>query len=220
VSDASRDREANWRLDDELSTGLAGEQGSHQIDVVDWYTEEIPESIIGAGSIRLHNDGRKVADTISLMLRYKAGWSMTYNASLANSFQGAHEIFRGTNAAIKLGWTHGWMFKEADAPTQGWEVYANRQQFHKDEGITLIADATKLASQGKLAAGVGLEHPSLYYGLWEFFASIAGDGGAGGKPAACDIDAGHRAAVLSILANQAVVSGSAVKVDPAVVRGA
>jgi hypothetical protein len=50
------------------------------------------------------------------------------------------------------------MFKEADAPTQGWEVYANRQQFHNDEGITLIAGATKLAEQGKLKEGVGLPH--------------------------------------------------------------
>ena len=30
-------------------------------------------------------------------------------------------------AAIKLAWSHGWVFKENDAPTQGWEVYANRQ---------------------------------------------------------------------------------------------
>jgi hypothetical protein len=83
---------------------------------------------------------------------------LDYNATLANSYEGMHELFRGTNASIKLAWSHGWMFKEADAPTQGWEVYANRQQFHNDEGITLIAGATKLAEQGKLKEGVGLPY--------------------------------------------------------------
>ena len=72
-----------------------------------------------------------------------------------------------------MAWSHGWMFKEADAPTQGWEVYANRQQFHNDEGITLIADATKLASQGKLKQGVGLPHDSLYYSLFDFLKAIS-----------------------------------------------
>ena len=71
-------------------------------------------------------------------------------------------MFCGSNASIKLAWTAGWMFKEADAPTQGWEVYANRQQYFNDEGITLIADATKLASQGKLKEGIGLQNDSIY----------------------------------------------------------
>ena len=39
------------------------------------------------------------------------------------------------------------------------------QQFHDEQGITLIADATKLAAQGKLKEGIGLPHPELYYGL-------------------------------------------------------
>jgi hypothetical protein len=94
-----------------------------------------------------------------LRFEFEGGSLLDYNATLANSYEGMHELLRGKNASIKLAWTHGWMFKEADAPTQGWEVYANRQQFHNDEGITLIAGATKLAEQGKLKAGVGLPTP-------------------------------------------------------------
>ena len=45
------------------------------------------------------------------------------------------------------------MFKEADSPTQGWEVYANRQTFHNDEGITLIADATAARLAGQAEGG-------------------------------------------------------------------
>jgi hypothetical protein len=127
--------------------------------------------------------------------------------SLGNSFEGRHEVFHGSNAAIKLAWSHGWLFKESDAPTQGWEVYANRQQFHNDEGITLIADATKLASQGKLKEGVGLPYSPQYYALADFATSIIEK-----KPSACSADEGARATIVGICASQAVVSGKDVEI--------
>ena len=89
-------------------------------------------------------------DTVWCDLTFPEGVHLQYSATLANSYAGRYEVFHGSNSAIKLAWTAGWMFKEAGAPTQGWEVYANRQQFHNDEGITLIADATQLAAQDKL----------------------------------------------------------------------
>jgi len=132
-----------------------------------------------------------------------------YLASLTNSHGGKYELFRGSNAAIKLGWSHGWMFKEADAPTQGWEVYANRQQFHNDEGITLIAGATKLAEQGKLKEGVGLPHPSVYYSLWDFMVSCTE-----GKPAVADASVGARATIVAILAQQSIIEGKTIDITP------
>lgn len=210
ASDAARERELNWRLDPEVSLGLAGEWMSHQFDVAHWYTDDLPTKISGFGAIRLWNDGRKVADTAHVDLHFGA-YRLGASASLATSYLQRHEVFRGTNATIKLAWSHGWMFKEADAPTQGWEVYANRQQFHRDEGITLIAGATKLAEQGKLKDGVGLPYPSLYYPLWEFAQAVTQ-----GKKPVCDAEAGYKAAVMGILAARAVATGSEVTIDPAV----
>lgn len=97
------------------------------------------------------------------------------------------------------------MFKEADAPTQGWEVYANRQQFHNDEGITLIADATKLASQGKLKDGVRLPQPPLYYGIVDFLASIMEN-----RPIVSSMDEGVRATEIGILVDRAVRTGETI----------
>ena len=114
-------------------------------------------------------------DTIWCDFDFADGLHLQYQATLANSFEGRYEVFCGSNSAIKLAWTAGWMFKEADAPTQGWEVYANRMQFHNDEGITLIADATKLAEQGRLKEGVILPHPPLYYALGDFLRSVLED---------------------------------------------
>ena len=207
ASDADRERAFNWRLDPDLSLGLEGEWGVHQYDVFQWYSTRYPSIIRGAGSIRLHNDGRRVDDTVHVQLGMSDKSYIDYQASLASSFGGRYEVLHGTNATIKLAWTHGWMFKEADAPTQGWEVYANRQQYFNDEGITLIADATKLASQGKLKEGIGLPNDSLYYGLEDFYRSIIEN-----QPPVCTADEGMRATVVAILAHRAVVKGLPVTV--------
>lgn len=211
ASDPAREREINWQLDPELSLGLAGEIGVHQLDVFHWYLSAYPTSVRAGGSIRLHNDGRTVHDTIHADLAFDSGAILQYHATLANSFEGRHEVLHGSNASIKLAWTHGWMFKEADAPTQGWEVYANRQQFHNDEGITLIADATKLAAQGKLKEGIGLPHSAAYYALADFIKAAAAN-----TPPACTADEGGRATIVAILAAQAVRSGNPTPIDPAI----
>ena len=206
---AAEDKALNWRLDPEVTTGLAGEWGSHQFDVFHWYTGRYPTRVSGMGSIRLHDDGRTVHDTITCSLMFDRGEVATYNATLANSYEGMYELLRGTNAAIKLGWTHGWMFKEADAPTQGWEVYANRQQFHNDEGITLIAGATQLAEQGKLQDGVGLPHTPLWYGIETFLKSVTEN-----APVVCSADDGLRSTIVGIKTHEAITTGTEVAIDP------
>lgn len=209
ASNAAEEKARNWQLDPEVSIGLAGEFGTHQFDVTHWFANRYPVSVRGSGSIRLHNDGRKIADTIHCQLTFENGMVMTYEATLANSFESQYELFCGTMGAIKLSWTAGWLFKEADAPTQGWEVYANRHQFHNEEGITLIADATQLAAQGKLKEGVSLPNPPLYYSIEEFFRSVVNQ-----KPVVCTAQEGLRAAIVGILANQAVVTGNEIAIDP------
>lgn len=202
TSDASREKAVNWRLDPAVSIGLAGELFSQQLDVVRWYTGLEPTTFRGEGSIRLWDDGRTIADTVQLDVKLANGVRTQWLGSLATSYENRNEILFGENATIKLAWTHGWMFKEADAPTQGWEVYANRQQFHNDEGITLIADATKLASQGKLKEGVGLPNPSLYYALEDFIRACVEK-----KPVGCDAAEGLKSTIGGILANRSVVEG-------------
>ena len=199
----------NWRLDPEVSIGLAGEMGVHQFDVFHWFLNSYPTSVRGRGSIQLHEDGREVHDTIGCELTFPGDRQLFYDATLANSFDGTHEVFHGQMGTIKLSWTAGWMFKEADAPTQGWEVYANREYFHNEEGITLIADATKLAAQDKLKEGVGLPEPPLYYALADFLKSATEE-----KPVVCTASEGLRAAAVAISAHRALTSGETVTIDP------
>ncbi len=202
-------KEANWRLDPEVSLGLIGEIGAQQLDVFGWFRGKQPVSVSGSGSIALHRDGRQVPDTVAAHFRFDDGGVVSYEASLANSFGNQREVLRGTNAAFDLAWTHGWMFKEVDATTLGWEVYALRQSFHQDEGIILIADATKLAAQGQLKAGVGLPYPPLYYALADFLRSVTFPNVA----VPCGAKEGLEATIVGIKANQAVVTGTTVSIE-------
>jgi len=207
ASDPSKDKKFNWALYKETSIGLPGEVGVHSIDAMNWFTKKRPQSVEGWGEIMLYNDGRDMPDTVNCILTYPDGVKLLYDATLANSFDGRFEQYNGSMGTIKTIGTLGWMFKEADARTQGWEVYAIRQHFHKEEGITLIADATKLAKQGKLKAGVGLPNTPLYYGVEDFLKGIVENK----TKTACSARIGLESAVIVIKTNEAVLTGN--KID-------
>lgn len=141
-----REREMNWRLDEKLSAGLIGEIGIHQIDAVSWFFRKRPVGAHGFGSIIQWDDGRKVPDTAQAIVEYPGGVRLNYDATLANSFDGDYEIYYGSSAAMMVRGNKAWMFKEADAPLLGWEVYALKETFHKEIGIALSADATQLTT--------------------------------------------------------------------------
>jgi hypothetical protein len=93
--------------------------------------------------------------------------------------------------------------------SRGWEVYANRESFHDDEGITLIAVATKLSKLGKLKEGVGLPNPPLHYALADFVRSARD-----GAEVVSTADEGLRATAVGLAAQRAVVSGDEVGIEP------
>jgi len=210
ASDPSREKALNWRLDPALSAGLLGEIVAHQLDVVHWYRGRHPVSVRATGGIRLHSDGRTAPDTVAADFTFADGTTLHSAATIANSYEGRYELMQGSASAIRLAWSHGWMFKESDSPTQGWEVYANRQTFHTDVGITLIADATQLASQGKLKEGVGLPNDPLYYSLESFLKAAAS-----GKAPACSAEDAFKTLAVTLAASEALASGKDVTIDPA-----
>lgn len=207
--DPASDAALNWRLDPARCQGLPGELGTHQFDVLHWFLGEYPVAVRGSGSIRVHDDGRSTPDTARCTLRFRDGLELGWSGTLGSSYEGRYELLAGSMGTMRLAWTAGWLFKEAEAPTQGWEVYANRESFHDDQGITLIADATKLAKQGKLKDGVGLPHPPLHYALADFYRSVQEN-----APVACTAEEGLRATAVGIAAGQAVRTGAEVAIDP------
>jgi len=146
---ADREREINWHLRAEQSAGLVGEIGIHQVDNNSWFLKDLPTAVTGFGGVLQWADGRTVADTAQCVFDYPQGVNFIYDASLANSFDSDYEMIYGTDAAVMMRGGKAWMFKESDAPLLGWEVYARKDNFHKETGIALVANATKLAAQGE-----------------------------------------------------------------------
>jgi predicted dehydrogenase len=208
------DPELNWRLFKKNQCGLPLEVGAGQIDVVTWYLGRFPTKVRGNAALLSWTDGRETPDTVTADLAFPDGVRMHWDATLANSFDGQHELFVGTMGTIKMAETFGWLFKEADAPTQGWEVYASREKFHSEEGITLIADATKLAKQGKLKEGIGLPNPPLYYALQDFVKSVTE-----GAPVVCGAADGFRAAAIALRLQEAIEKGSELEIGPEQLQG-
>jgi len=138
-----REKELNWRLSNATSLGLVGEIGCHTLDQTGWFLNLQPSAITGFGSVAFWKDGRDVPDTVQAMVEYPGGISLSYDATLANSFDGEFEVFFGSDSAIMLREAKAWLFKEVDSPLLGWEVYASKETFYKETGIVLKANASK-----------------------------------------------------------------------------
>ena len=170
---AEFERALNWRLRKETSPGLPGEIGIHSYDSAGWFMNRRPTAVTGFASTLLWNDGREIPDTVQTVVDFTQGARLMYDATLANSFDSEYDLYYGTMATVMLRDRRGWMFKEVDSPLLGWEVYAKKENFFKEVGIVLAANATKLAAQGETAlidtqvAAQG----SLYYALEAFLAN-------------------------------------------------
>jgi predicted dehydrogenase len=208
--DPAVERRLNWRLYRESSAGLVGEVGIHQLDAASWFLKKLPTAVVGHGAVVQWQDGRELPDTVQCLLDYPGGLRATYDATLANSFEGSYELVMGSDGAIVTREDRSWLFKEADAPQLGWEVYARRDRIGDETGIALVADATKLLAQGKnpaeAAAARGASGKNaLYYAIEEFVTAIRG----GKKPAAGALE-GFQATVTALKAHEAVTKGSKV----------
>jgi predicted dehydrogenase len=144
----------------------------HQLDLLSWFINARPVAVNGYGHLLHWTDGREVPDTIQAVLEYPGGVLASYECTLANSFDSDYEMFYGTDSAIMLRQNKAWMFKEVDSPLLGWEVYARKDEFHKETGIALVANATKLAAQGeKPVEEAPYTNTPLYYALEAFVAN-------------------------------------------------
>ncbi len=230
----AREKIINWRLDKALSLGLVGELGIHQIDLVSWFIRKQPESVGGFGSILKWDDEREVADTVQAVFRYPGKFNHFFDATLANSFEASYDVFYGTDSAIAIRGSKNWWFKEADAPLLGWEIYANKQKFGDEAGISLSADASKSVQAGKAEVSP-YQDSTLHWALKSFlknsdivetgvknFHDLYGDDAEGlkdnmdklPKAHAAGYKEGFEATVLAIKANEAVVGGKTIKLTP------
>lgn len=203
-----REKALNWRLYKETSLGLVGEIGIHSLDTAGWYLGSTPVSVTGFGGITQWQDDREVADTVQVIMEFANGVRHSWSATLANSFEGEHDVYFGASAAVLIRDNRAWMFKESDAELLGWEVYARKEDFLTDSGIALVANATKILAQGKKPAEAASETDSPVRYALEKFVEHVNDGTA---PEA-NAEVGYRAVVMAVKAQEAVLKGGRVEI--------
>ena len=230
---ANPDREAalNWRLNSKTSGGLLGEIGIHQLDLMRWYLNGRPTSVAGFGGIVNYADGRDVADTLQTVLEFANGVNLSFDCTLASSFDSDYDMIYGTDSSVMMRGNKAWMFKENDAPLVGWEVYARKDLFYNETGIALVADASKQKAMlnKATAAEASFAESPLHYALVSFvknshltatqvedFMSSGGELAdlptflakeAGSRGPAAGYQEGFEATALALKANEAVIKG-------------
>lgn len=231
-----REKAINWRLDNATSAGLLGELGVHQIDLANWFFGNAPIGATGVGSLAFYKDGREVFDNVQALLQYPNGVHYSYEATVGNSFDAEMGMFYGTDCAVMMRERRAWMFKEADAPLLGWEVYAVKEAFYKESGISLKAGASKQDAQKEAKKGPDVvdEKSALQYALESFlinshnlasgvkdFAESYGEGSDDdlreflkeqqkNRQPAADYQDGYLATVAALKANEAILKGQPV----------
>ncbi|HEX7070546.1 MAG TPA: Gfo/Idh/MocA family oxidoreductase [Rhodothermales bacterium] len=205
-----REREQNWRLDEAVSLGLVGEVGIQQLDPAMWFLGGRPTSVTGFGQIMLWNDGRTLPDTIQAIYRFPGGLSMIYDATLTSSFDDAYEMYYGRDSTIMMRDSKAWMFKEVDAPMVGWEVYARKDTFYREKGITLAANATKLDAQNVDPAA---DDPNVESPLWYALKEFTDNHFFGPYPPAAGYQEGFDATVIAVRSTEAIRGNTTVQLD-------
>lgn len=201
-----REKELNWRLSKATSSGLIGEVGIHQLDLMNWFLAGLPTAVTGFGSIINWNDGRDVPDTVQCIFEYPNNVRAIYTATLASSFSNTYTLFEGSNSSLMMREKRGWMIKEADSAFLGWEGYARTEPCFDETGICMIADASKLRQEGKEPGKDGsaeLTTEPLYSALESFTKSIREGSKVRGGPVE-----GYQSAVVALKANEAILSGT------------
>jgi predicted dehydrogenase len=233
-----REKELNWRLSKETSIGLVGELGIHPIDQATWFINAQPIAVTGLGTLALWKDGRDVPDTVQAVFEFPGGVAMTYDATLANSFDADYAMFYGTDAAVMLRESKAWLFKEVDSPLLGWEVYASKEVFYKETGIVLKANASKSVAPnaGAQTQESPFSNTALFHALQVFLrngidvsdkledatATLGADDAEGiaaevakvQRRAAAGYLDGFQAAVTAIKANEAILAGQRIVLKP------
>lgn len=229
-----REKQINWRLNRATSPGLMGEIGIHQLDQAGWFLNGRPVAATGFKALKhWKDDGRDVPETVQAVFEFPEQVHFSHEISLATSFDADYETYYGTYAAVMMRENRAWMFKEVDSPLLGWEVYAQKETFHNETGIALVAGGSKqenlkpvLDAEAKLKASplyaalkaflfnvhetdVAIQNYTEAFGADDLAALLEGVKATVDplrKPAASALD-GFHATVTALKANEAVLAG-------------
>jgi len=200
----------NWRLYDKYSLGLMAELGSHQIQIVNWFSGRLPERVYGTGGIYRYPDGREIPDHVFVTYDYPDNLTYTFSSIQSNAFDHYYEAFFGTKATLLLsGEKEAMLFYEGGAePTE--------LKVKEVQGDDPVMQAS--ASRARDAAGTSVSGSSAggFNALTAYRLELEGFAQTirQGRPNLCDGVEGMNAAVATILGADAVVNNTRTDIRP------
>lgn len=143
VPDPKLERQINWRMYREYSSGLTAELSAHQMEFCNRFLAGGIEHISGVGGIDYWKDGRETYDNIAVTVRYREGVTATFRSLTANSLGGYRVRVRGKRGTIDLDFGGGWFYPEIsnDAPPEGVDLVSGASVASAQDGYRL-ADGT------------------------------------------------------------------------------
>jgi predicted dehydrogenase len=109
----------NWRMYRDMSGGILAEFGTHMIQWANELFGAMPVSVAGSGGIDYWKDGRELPDNVQVAYRYPSGQTLSFSASLMNSYHGMHAAICGTGGTIVLTQVGGTQYLEPAPPVRG-----------------------------------------------------------------------------------------------------
>ena len=111
------ERKINWRLYRAYSRGLMTELASHHLQVTNWILDDVPDYVMGSGSINYWKDGREVFDNVNLVYHYPSGTHVTYDSLTSNQKYGCEIVAQGPLGTIEM--ETGYRYSEQPSPAPG-----------------------------------------------------------------------------------------------------
>lgn len=201
----------NWRLYRKFSQGLMAELGSHQLQVVNWFTGERPTAVYGSGGTYRYKDGREIPDHVYTTFDYPEGLTFTYSSIQSNSFDHYYEQFMGTEGTIVLS-------REREAM-----LFSEGKKNTKATQIAVEAAATGApvmsASESRLRDAAGTQvsgHSSSYSPLQAYRDELAGFCNTirHNAPNLCDGEEAMDSCGPIIRANESIAKGKKLDIPP------
>ncbi len=117
VPDPQYERQINWRMYRDYSSGLVAELSAHQMDFCNTLLGDKIETIQGSGGIDYWKDGRETYDNTHVVCRYRSGVTATFTSLTANSMDSYRIAVLGSRGSIILTTRQGWLVPEGEGPT-------------------------------------------------------------------------------------------------------
>ncbi len=205
----------NWRWYKKLGGGPIVDLGSHQIDIFNWFLDDVPVSVMASGGTDYYEKKfHEWYDTVMAIYEFHTKDGIVrafYQTLTTNSNQGYFETFMGDQGTLNISESaaRGGIYREQSAPE--WKKWvdlgylnAPKEEVQMDAKVVLDVRETIAPPQHEIP--VVFNDPYHKPHLENFFNAVRGR-----EELNCPAEIGYETAVTVLKVNQAVKTGRKLK---------